>query len=36
MKFALGALASDRYARYLLTIIFDMYFTVILFKLSCS
>ena len=33
MRYALGALASARYGRYLITIIFDMFFTVILFKL---
>ncbi len=32
MRYALGALASARYGRYLITIIFDMFFTVILFK----
>ena len=31
MKYALGALATARYCRYLLTILFDMFFTVILF-----
>ena len=32
MKYALGSLASDRFGRYIVTIIFDMFFTVILFK----
>jgi hypothetical protein len=32
MKFALGRLASDRFGRYIVTILFDMFFTVILFK----
>ena len=36
MKYALGALASRRYARYLLTVIFDMFFTVILFRFLFS
>ena len=36
MKYAIGALATARYGRYLLTIIFDMFFTVILFKLLYS
>ena len=36
MKYALGALASARYGRYLITIIFDMFFTVILFKILYS
>ncbi len=36
MKYAMGALATGRYGRYLLTIIFDMFFTVILFKLLYS
>ena len=30
--FALGRLASDRFGRYIVTILFDMFFTVILFK----
>jgi uncharacterized membrane protein len=33
MKYAVGALATARYGRYLLTIVFDMFFTVILFKI---
>ena len=32
MRFALGRLASDRFGRYIVTILFDMFFTVILFK----
>ena len=32
----MGALASARYGRYLITIIFDMFFTVILFKILYS
>ena len=32
MKYALGSLATDRFGRYLVTILFDMFFTVILFK----
>jgi len=36
MKYAMGALATARYGRYLITIIFDMFFTVILFKLLYS
>jgi len=33
MYYAMGQLRSDRYARYIITILFDMYVTVILFKL---
>jgi len=33
MKYGIGSLATSRYGRYLITIIFDMFFTVILFKL---
>jgi hypothetical protein len=33
MRYAMGALASAKYARYMVTILFDMFFTVILFKL---
>jgi len=36
MKYALGSLASDRFGRYIVTIIFDMFFTVILFKQGYS
>ena len=36
MKYALGALASRRYARYLLTVMFNMFFTVILFRFLFS
>lgn len=32
MRYALGSLATNRFARYLVTILFDMFFTVILFK----
>ena len=32
MKYAMGSLATDRFGRYLVTILFDMFFTVILFK----
>jgi len=33
MRYAMGQLRSDRYARYIITILFDMFITVILFKL---
>ena len=33
MRYAMGLLRSDRYGRYIVTILFDMFFTVILFKL---
>jgi len=36
MKYALGALASARYGRYLVTIVYDMFFSVILFKFVYS
>lgn len=32
MKYAVGSLGTERYARYLVTILFDMFFTVIIFK----
>ena len=32
MRYALGSLATDRFGRYIVTILFDMFFTVILFK----
>ena len=32
MKYALGCLASARYVRFCITLLFDMFFTVILFK----
>jgi hypothetical protein len=32
MKYALGSVASARYGRYLVTILYDMFFSVILFK----
>lgn len=32
MAYAIGSLGTDRYARYIVTILFDMFFTVILFK----
>mmetsp|Transcript_2709 Transcript_2709/g.8383 ORF Transcript_2709/g.8383 Transcript_2709/m.8383 type:complete len:415 (+) Transcript_2709:1267-2511(+) len=32
MKYAMGVLVSERYGRYLVTILFDMFFTTILFK----
>eukprot|EP00940_MAST-03C_sp_MAST-3C-sp2_P001604 g1604.t1 len=32
MTYGIGSLGTSRYARYLITIIFDMFFTVILFK----
>ena len=33
MTYAMGQLRSERYARYIITILLDMFFTVILFKL---
>jgi hypothetical protein len=33
MKYGIGSLGTSRYARYLITIVFDMFFTVIFFKL---
>jgi len=32
MKYAVGSLGTERFARYLVTILFDMFFTVIIFK----
>jgi len=32
MRYAMGALATQRFGRYIVTILFDMFFTVILFK----
>ena len=34
MRYAMGTLATPRYGRFLVTILFDMFFTVILFKVS--
>ena len=36
MRYAMGLLRSERYGRYVVTLLFDMYFTVILFKLLFS
>ena len=36
MKYGIGSLGTARYARYLITIVFDMFFTVIFFKLLYS
>ena len=36
MKYALGSLASQRYVRFIITLFFDMFFTVILFKHTYS
>ena len=36
MKYGIGSLGTSRYARYLITIVFDMFFTVIFFKLLYS
>lgn len=33
IKYGIGSLGTSRYARYLITIVFDMFFTVIFFKL---
>ena len=32
MRYALGSLATDRFGRYIVTILFDMFFTVILYS----
>ena len=31
MRYALGSLATDRFGRFFVTVLFDMFFTVILF-----
>ena len=36
MQYAMGCLATARYGRYIVTILFDMFFTVILFKILYS
>jgi len=36
MAYAMGSLYTERYGRYIVTILFDMFFTVILFKLLYS